>query len=363
MTKNRFEILDGMRGSAALFVVLMHLCEANYPDLADNPFHHAYLGVDFFFMLSGFVVGYAYDHRWGQWSIGDFFRARLIRLHPLVLLSIVIGAIGYVADPYVGDAQNVTWYRMLLAMGVGALLLPSPSLPNRWGETHSLNGPHWTLLQEYLANILYAIIGRKLSRVALIVVTAMCALVLLIVSLQQGQMFLGWGASNMWIAPVRMAFPFFAGLLLFRMNIRLTLPFAYPLLTLLLLAVLIVPVLSPLRLNGLYEFGVIALVFPFIIAAGAGSHTVGGVARMCNFFGRISYPLYITHYPFIYIYTHWVGERHPGTQETMLVGGSLLIGFIVLAYAALKLYDEPVRKWLNAKNKRRLERKKKPALK
>src|SRR4051812_17639172 len=91
----RLRTLDGMRGSAAMLVVMMHLCEANFANLRDNPFHHAYLGVDFFFMLSGFVVGYAYDKRWPQWTLKDFFRARLIRLHPMVVLSVVIGILGY----------------------------------------------------------------------------------------------------------------------------------------------------------------------------------------------------------------------------------------------------------------------------
>lgn len=111
--KPRFDILDGMRGSAALFVVIFHLFEANFPDSALNPLHHGYLGVDFFFMLSGFVVGYAYDARWASWTMRDFFRVRLTRLHPLVLLGIVIGALGYWFDPYVEAAQQVSALRMV----------------------------------------------------------------------------------------------------------------------------------------------------------------------------------------------------------------------------------------------------------
>lgn len=350
--KQRFEILDGMRGSAALFVVIMHLFEANFPDLAENPFHHAFLGVDFFFMLSGFVIGYAYDHRWPSWNIKDFFRVRLIRLHPLVLLGIAIGALGYWFDPFVGNAQHVSGLRLLMAIFLSVLLIPSPALPNRYDETHSLNGPHWTLLQEYIGNIIYGIIGRRLNRTGLIVITIVSGIVLLIVAIRVGQIFLGWGASNFWMAPVRMAFPFFAGLLLFRINARIKIPMAYPLLTLLLLIVFMIPVFPNLTWNGLYEALVVILVFPFIIAAGAGSDIDGPIKKLCNFFGRISYPIYITHYPFIYIYTHWVAEKHPPLQQSLIVAAGLLIWFIVLAYVAVRFYDEPVRAWLSTRHKK-----------
>lgn len=344
--KQRFDILDGMRGSTAMFVVMMHLCEANFADLRDNPLHHAFLGVDFFFMLSGFVVGYAYDQKMQTWTFKEFFSVRLVRLHPLVFLSIAIGALGYIFDPYVGDAQQVSFLRMLAAIAIGLLLIPSPALPNRYDETHSLNGPHWTLLQEYLANIVYGLIGKRISKKGLIILTVISGIVLLIVGLKAGQIFLGWGAGNIWMAPVRTAFPFFCGLLLFRTKSRIKIPFAYPLLTILLGVAFALPVLNNLTINGLYEVGVVVLVFPFIIAAGAGSEISGVTQKICAFFGRISYPIYITHYPFIYIYTHWVADAHPNPAYSFKVAAALLIGFIVMAYLVVRFYDEPVRAWL-----------------
>ena len=127
---------------------------------------------------------------------------------------------------------------------------------------------------------------------------------------------------------------------------------AYPILTLLLLVVFILPIFSNLTLNGLYEAMVVILVFPFIIAAGAGSDINGPVKKLCNFFGRISYPIYITHYPFIYIYTHWVAENHPALQYSLVIAAGLLVWFIILAYLSVRYYDEPVRAWLTARNKK-----------
>jgi peptidoglycan/LPS O-acetylase OafA/YrhL len=100
MTKPHYPILDGLRGTAAILVVIFHLLEAYFPVFAKHPMHHGYLAVDFFFLLSGFVVGYAYDDRWGRMTIKDFIKIRLIRLHPQVILGVAIGAIAFWFDPY-----------------------------------------------------------------------------------------------------------------------------------------------------------------------------------------------------------------------------------------------------------------------
>jgi peptidoglycan/LPS O-acetylase OafA/YrhL len=99
--KEHFEVLDGLRGSAAFLIVIFHLF--NYSLGWDNSLslaRHAYLAVDFFFGLSGFVVGYAYDDRWTRMSMLQFFRIRLIRLHPLVLMGATLGLLGYIFDPF-----------------------------------------------------------------------------------------------------------------------------------------------------------------------------------------------------------------------------------------------------------------------
>ena len=92
--KSHYEILDGLRGVAALTVVLFHTCEAY---AGGSVFHqvinHGYMAVDFFFLLSGFVVAYAYDDRWGVMTQWEFYKRRLIRLQPMVIMGSVIGAL------------------------------------------------------------------------------------------------------------------------------------------------------------------------------------------------------------------------------------------------------------------------------
>jgi len=94
-SKPHYPILDGLRGVASLVVVAFHLFEAHAASHADQIINHGYLAVDFFFVLSGFVIGYAYDDRWGRMTYRDFFKRRLIRLHPMVVMGMLIGAAAF----------------------------------------------------------------------------------------------------------------------------------------------------------------------------------------------------------------------------------------------------------------------------
>src|SRR5271155_3802557 len=92
-TKNHFEVLDGLRGVAALLVVAFHTLEPNdHGNRFKQIINHGYLAVDFFFLLSGFVVAYAYDDRWGKMTQWDFYKRRLVRLQPMVIMGTLIGA-------------------------------------------------------------------------------------------------------------------------------------------------------------------------------------------------------------------------------------------------------------------------------
>src|SRR5947208_791435 len=205
-TKPHYPILDGLRGVAAILVVIFHLFEAYYPVPANHPMHHGYLAVDFFYVLSGFVVGYAYDDRWNKMSRWDFFKRRLVRLHPLVILGVVIGAIGFWFDPYSNNTAHTSLLELIGVMLLSFTLLPSPDIRG-WGETHALDGPCWSLLQEYIANIIYGFFGRKMSKIILWIIVVISGIILIIVASWHGDVATGWGYNTFWIAMVRMMFP------------------------------------------------------------------------------------------------------------------------------------------------------------
>ena len=173
-SKPRYETLDGLRGVAALMVVLFHIFETyNTQGPAYQIVNHGYLAVDFFFVLSGFVVGYAYDDRWDRMTTWGFFKRRLTRLHPMVIAGTVVGAsLFFFSGAAFPKTQEVLLWQFLLCVGMSLLLIPcGNSLDIRgWGELNSLNGPQWTLMMEYIGNILYAFIFRHLPKAALAIV-------------------------------------------------------------------------------------------------------------------------------------------------------------------------------------------------
>lgn len=345
-TKPHYPILDGLRGVAAVMVVIFHYFEAHtVENYALNPFHHAYLAVDFFFLLSGFVMGYAYDDRMKQMNNWTFFKIRLIRLHPLVVLAAVYGVLAAWINPYSG-LHGASVMKVLGILLIAITVLPTPDIRGG-GETHSYNSPCWSLLQEYVANILFAVLGKRLNKRDLAILVLLFGVMLTATAVTVGHLSDGWGYSTLWIAAVRMLFSFFAGILLFRMDKLIRLPWAFSLCSLLLVVIFLSPYFKH---NGLYEAACAIVAFPLIVAIGAGGQIKGREAKICSFLGDISYPLYITHYPMVAIYWSWLYKAQPTSAQFIPVAIASFVLVLVIAYASLKLYDEPVRRWLKKRS-------------
>ena len=148
-TKQHYEILDSLRGVAAVMVVIFHIFETfSGGNHLKQIVNHGYLAVDFFFVLSGFVIGYAYDDRWGKMTLKGFFKRRIIRLHPMIVMGMIIGAIGFYisASPTVFPGiSSVPAWKLIAIMLIGFTLLPVPNFMDirGWGEMHPLDGPAW----------------------------------------------------------------------------------------------------------------------------------------------------------------------------------------------------------------------------
>lgn len=348
VAKAHFEVLDGLRGTAALLVVAFHIQGITVLfDAQRLLLPHAYLAVDFFFALSGFVVGYAYDDRWSTMTTRQFLTRRLIRLHPLVLLGAVLGLLSYIGDPFAGDRQDAPAMLIVAAFAAALLALPSAPLPNRLGDSHPLNAPAWTLLQEYIGNLAYALMLRRLKTPWLAGATMVAGLASVATAMSLGSYDTGWGLHNFWGAPVRLAYPFMAGLLLFRLHHRLPrwrvgfLPLSVILL--LTFAAPGMPTDGVIKLNGVYQAFCVIILFPAIIVAGR--HSQGGptMTHLCRTAGQISYPLYITHYPFVYLYMNWIATGGGQGAVTGPVAIGLYVFTIVFAAAAYRIWDRPLR--------------------
>lgn len=364
-SKPHYPILDGLRGVAALVVVIFHICEAHLPSHVNQPVNHGCLAVDFFFLLSGFVIGYAYDDRWKEMTLIGFFKRRLIRLQPMVIVGSVIGAACF----YFQDSalwpqiHTVPVWKVIGIMFIGCTLVPIlPRMDIRGlEEMHPLNGAAWSLFWEYVGNFLYAVFLRKLSRAALTILVLLSAVLLIQYGLtaKTGDMTGGWSIKPLQvrIGMTRLLFPFLAGLLMSRTIKPRNIPHAFFWCSLLLIVFLSLPRLggeTHFWMNGLYESLTIIFIFPLVLYLGAGGKLTNALStRVCRFLGDISYPIYITHYPLIYVYTGWASNHpHVGFWGALPYATALFVGSVGIAYASLKWYDEPVRRWLQKRFQR-----------
>lgn len=374
-SKPRYEILDGLRGVAAFIVVAFHLFETYSKGPMYQILNHGYLAVDFFFVLSGFVIGYAYDDRWGKggMTVWNFIKRRLIRLQPMVIMGSVIGAaVFYLGDtPMFEEIARTPWWMVLITLALACLMLPvPPGMDIRgWQETNALNGANWSLTWEYLANLLYATVIRRLSIPLLTLVVAVSAFFTLDITFNIDTFALleersyaahtvigGWSLTptQLYIGFSRLCFPFFCGLLIFRLGKRINIKGGFWWCSAAIAAILVVPcfgVPDSRWMDGIYNALAIILLFPLIVITGAGSKmTDGRTIAVCKWLGAISYPLYITHYPWIYVQMAWANAHPDAPRGThIFVAVSIFLIVVAIAYASLKLYDEPVREWLKRK--------------
>jgi peptidoglycan/LPS O-acetylase OafA/YrhL len=230
-----------------------------------------------------------------------------------------------------------------------------PSADIRGGdEMYPLNGPAWSLFFEYCANILYALFIRRFSKKLLsaFVAAAGFALIYLTVTSPNGDIIGGWmlDSEQLRIGFTRLIYPFFAGLLLFRVSKIGKIKNSFLWCSLLVIIALAMPRIGGsehLWVNGIYDSAVIVLLFPLIVWLGAsGSITRKYSSKICHFLGEISYPLYLSHYPLIYIYMGYISTNDLHISQSYGYAILTFASSILLAWVWLRLYDLPVRKWL-----------------
>lgn len=369
-SKPHYELLDGLRGVAALLVLFYHIFEGlsfAAGGTLITVINHGYLAVDFFFILSGFVISYAYDDRWGKtMTTGNFFKRRLIRLHPMIIMGVILGAISFFLQGGVQwDGTKIATSAVMLAMLCAMFFIPAvPGVSYEVrgnGEMFPLNGPSWSLFFEYIGNILYALFIHRLSNKALTVLVGLSGIALAwftLFNVSGYDMFgVGWTLDtvNFFGGTLRMLFPFSMGMLLARHFKPMNVKGAFWICSMILLLLFCVPYIvtenSPISLNGLFEAICILFIFPVLLWIGASGKTTDNFSsRVCKFLGDISYPLYAVHYPIMYLFYAWlINHKIYIFSEAWPTALAVYLGNILLAYLCLKLYDEPVRKWLAKK--------------
>lgn len=380
MKPYRYEILDGLRGVAALMVVVFHMSEAFSYDPVFKHLNHGYLCVDFFYVLSGFVIGFAYEGRMksGLMSRWDFLKARFIRLQPMVLFGILLGAGLFFfqeCNYYAGIGNASVWY-VIQNMIMSFFMIPvTPEFNVRANtEMFVLNIPQWSMVFEYIANILFCLFVFKLGKKGLMVLVGLFALMIVDSALTLNlfgmlqphdypcSLNAGWSltAEQFYIGVARVGFSFFTGLLLFRLiykegaALKKTRTPIFAICSFIIIAIVCVDQIGgyehPLY-DGIFNLICVFILCPFTVWFGSQRIELSQRTKnVCDFLGRLSYPLYLAHYPLVYLFFTWMDTHHDASFSILaFTSTATFLLCVALGYAALKLWDEPIRKWLAKK--------------
>ena len=350
-TKSYYDVLDGLRGIAAIVILVYHFTEMIYPDdYVSNPLGHGFLAVDLFFCLSGFVIGFAYDYRAKTIGVMGFFKNRLIRLHPMVIFGTIVGLVGYLADPFVDRTIFPHWGTIVMTVVGSMFLIPTPFLPYRWGSLFPYNSPSWSLLFEYLANVLYIFVLSRVNKKVLLILGIISAGWLACTAWKSGWLINGWDIKTYADAFPRVTYSFIAGLIVFRFRLIWKNKFGFWLPLVMLLCVFFFPHRDN---DWITESILVIIVFPLIISIGAGATVTNLVQKFCLFIGKLSYPLYMTHITTVWIYGNYYAKYSPTGVKFFLITSSLILFNLIFAWIVMRFYDEPVRRWLNKRVKRK----------
>jgi peptidoglycan/LPS O-acetylase OafA/YrhL len=358
----RYDVLDGMRGVAAVSVMIYHFSiSGSYSVLP-----HASLAVDLFFMLSGFVICHSYGDRLKSgMSVSAYFGRRVIRLYPMFILGTLIGApVLYLLI----SAGQATLSKGAFFGGLAYNLLLLPEIGNHLvhnmgstvpmvGEIFPSDPPLWSLFFEIVASVLFPILILLRRNVLVGTIVAgflvFCATVVASSAIHHTPLDFnpGWGADNFIGGFPRVIFEFSIGVFIYSLsrNSRFAAVFArapsvirnpYAL-----YLVLIALFAWPKDLKGLYVVFVLVVAAPIMIMAGSQALAEGRIAsKVAKFLGWISYPVYCLHFPIgravFLLSASW------NYHQPVAAAASILLT-IVIASALTKLYDEPVRSYLS----------------
>ncbi|MEO6718204.1 MAG: acyltransferase [Novosphingobium sp.] len=310
-TAGRLEGLDGLRGIAALCVLWFHATGVLHPDwgIAGK----GYLAVDFFFMLSGYVMARTYEHRFAEgYTARRFMVARYRKLWPFMALGALLGA-------------PVVWLMLedhvqaLKIVAANVLLIPTIG----YNSLYPVNNAAWSILVELSANLIHGLIlwclpTRVLATLLLVLTPLLCW-----IAAAYGSLAVGLETTTIGAGLAKGLMSYGVGIILWRWwqdrpTIRINPALAFAAMPLL---ILLVPGLHEQAWG--YDVGFVLLACPLMLAGGLACRRVNGVIR---WLGLISFPLYAVNLP-IMVWANGLGFGAP-----IAVAGALALA----SYLALR---------------------------
>ncbi|WP_225031744.1 acyltransferase family protein [Paraburkholderia sp. XV] len=372
-TKNsRYDALDGLRGVAAVAVMMSHFTQ--------EAFKNAYVAVDLFFMLSGFVIAHSYGTRLlGGMTAIEYIKRRVIRLYPMLFISLLIGLPVLIGASVLGlstypmpSIVSATIHNLFFTPYIGHLGNANMATAGAVaaadftiGEIFPANPPAWSLFFEMVASIAFVIIVR-LSRSTMFKIIAISGVMFLITGAltsfeSHGHSIVdfsqGWSGSRMDGGFYRVSFGFVVGVLLYNLKssgvdlrimeaLKQVLRNSYGL-----YIVALAMFLFPMSLRGVYPAFVIFCVAPCLVMVGANLSCASTFeAKTAQFLGWLSYPVYLLHFPIGRAVFMLIGKpNEPATVPIVVACAVTLVSAIVLT----RYVEEPIRAFLTKRLVRR----------
>lgn len=332
LTRNmRLLTLDAMRGLAAFAVVLFHM------DFVGVLMPSGYLAVDFFFLMSGFVISRTYQTKLiHEMSFSNFFFERVIRLYPLYILGLAIGLLRCVAQILADHPLRMSWYDVSMSTVFNFFMLPSVVT----NDIAPINGPAWSLFLELFVNLFWAGFLLNASKRRLACYVALMAFGLCTVVIAMGSAQTGWKWSEIGNGLIRSSFGFGLGALI---AIYKKTAFSYDskfsiIAMAALCIVLTVNVEAPYR--AWYDLIAIIFVFPIILLIGVSFNPPRRLQACARALGDMSYPLYLLHFPALFTLSY-IARKYAVSPEVWIP--LFLLTFGVVSLYLSRTYDPRVR--------------------
>ena len=345
--ERHFVVIDGLRGIAAVMVLYYHLFLYVHPALPSVVMeiltNHAYLAVDAFFVISGYVIAHAFDQRVASgMSLSHFMLHRVVRLYPMIAVGLGLGGLTLVGL-WLQHKDIALWHFALAALG-NAVLLPTTALADIKPYLFPVNSAYWSLSFEMVMYLAYFLSFKFLRGPWLGLVLALSAVGLVWVAISQGNLNVGFTTLNYWDAFPRVIYSFAAGMLIRRAAF---LPRLRPNIAYISIPALMLVVMNPIPASGVYDAIAVVLVMPLIVWLAVQPANNAKIDLPLKVSGEISYPLYAIHFPLVLI----VSRITPmlAAKPLLQVGLALTFSLALVTVALLlnRFYDLPVRRFLS----------------
>jgi peptidoglycan/LPS O-acetylase OafA/YrhL len=348
----RFPLLDAARGIAAVAVMVYHY----HGELRlGSLFGSAFLSVDLFFMMSGFVLSHAYESKLvsGEMSFRKFVAVRLIRLYPVYVMGSVIGLAYYASKTFVGYPNAPSLKSLLALVAMALTFIPNPDIVQSPAGIFPFAPSSWSLSTEMMVSIVYGLFLFRMRTKHVLIVSLLSLTVFLPFAYMHGTFDLGWGWNNFGYGILRTLSIFSLGVWLYRLSSRLELTAHLPAIVFLAAIAGCVVLLPPAGLA--VALIIVFLVFaPFIVCQPV-SDLTGTKAAFCEQLGRFSYPIYVLHTP-VLLWTYAIAKQlHLDNEAIGRPFGFAEIVFTLLLSRAILAIDEPLRRALGRWIKRRTQ--------